>query len=117
MITAQGVEGFVYNRTPAYDAIVERMMKHEQEDKDGQKSFTDSNSASKSGNPDGPRLRKVAPDGGVDTPSDDKRSNDSNRELFYQMVAENQITLLSLSLRAMIYRISLNPWMRQNRAA
>ncbi|KIR39832.1 hypothetical protein I307_02554 [Cryptococcus deuterogattii 99/473] len=28
---AKGVEAFVYNRTPAYDAIVERMKKHENE--------------------------------------------------------------------------------------
>ncbi|WWC90151.1 uncharacterized protein L201_005084 [Kwoniella dendrophila CBS 6074] len=31
-IFAEGVEGFVFNRTPAYDAIVERMKKHEREE-------------------------------------------------------------------------------------
>ncbi|WWC57636.1 uncharacterized protein I303_100168 [Kwoniella dejecticola CBS 10117] len=31
-VFAEGVEGFVYNRTPAYDAIVERMKKHEREE-------------------------------------------------------------------------------------
>lgn len=30
-VYAEGVECFVYNRTPAYDAIVERMKKHETE--------------------------------------------------------------------------------------
>ncbi|WVQ94212.1 hypothetical protein IAU59_001290 [Kwoniella sp. CBS 9459] len=33
---AEGVEAFVYNRTPAYDAIVERMKKHENEQEDSQ---------------------------------------------------------------------------------
>ena len=92
LITAQGVEGFVYNRTPAYDAIVERMKNHEQEDNDAQKSFTDSNGASKGGNPNVPRLRKVAPNAGTDTPSDDRRSDDSNRGLLYATIAETQIT-------------------------
>ncbi|WVR03135.1 hypothetical protein IAU60_000125 [Kwoniella sp. DSM 27419] len=31
-VFAEGVEGFVYNRTPAYDAIVERMKKHERDE-------------------------------------------------------------------------------------
>ena len=31
-VYAEGVECFVYNRTPAYDAIVERMKKHEKEE-------------------------------------------------------------------------------------
>ncbi|WVW81321.1 hypothetical protein I302_103312 [Kwoniella bestiolae CBS 10118] len=31
-VFAEGVEAFVYNRTPAYDAIVERMKKHEREE-------------------------------------------------------------------------------------
>jgi hypothetical protein len=30
-IHAEGVEGFIYNTTPAYDAIVKRMEKHEAE--------------------------------------------------------------------------------------
>ncbi|WVQ79015.1 hypothetical protein IAT38_001107 [Cryptococcus sp. DSM 104549] len=32
VVYAKGVECFVYNRTPAYDAIVERMKKHEKEE-------------------------------------------------------------------------------------
>ncbi|OCF72268.1 hypothetical protein I204_06644 [Kwoniella mangroviensis CBS 8886] len=31
-VFAEGVEAFVFNRTPAYDAIVERMKKHEREE-------------------------------------------------------------------------------------
>jgi hypothetical protein len=31
VVYAEGVELFVYNRTPAYDAIVERMKKHEKQ--------------------------------------------------------------------------------------
>jgi hypothetical protein len=30
-VFSEGVEGFVYNRTPAYETIIERMRKHEQE--------------------------------------------------------------------------------------
>ncbi|OCF34831.1 hypothetical protein I316_03376 [Kwoniella heveanensis BCC8398] len=35
-VFAEGVEAFVYNRTPAYDAIVERMKKHENEQEEDQ---------------------------------------------------------------------------------
>ena len=31
LLTVRGVEVFLFNRTPAYDAIVERMKKHEAE--------------------------------------------------------------------------------------
>ncbi|KAL1409648.1 Macrophage colony-stimulating factor 1 receptor [Vanrija albida] len=44
-VTAEGVEMFLYNRTPAYDAIVERMKKHEQQEAEADgasQSFTDS---------------------------------------------------------------------------
>ncbi|WWC67272.1 uncharacterized protein I206_101180 [Kwoniella pini CBS 10737] len=45
-VFAEGVEGFVYNRTPAYDAIVERMKKHEREEaadaKDSSRTSNDS---------------------------------------------------------------------------
>lgn len=41
-VTAEGVEAFVFNRTPAYDAIVERMKKHERESTDSKTSSADS---------------------------------------------------------------------------
>ncbi|ORY27357.1 hypothetical protein BCR39DRAFT_589249 [Naematelia encephala] len=39
-VYAQGVEAFFFNRTPAYDAIIERMKNYEKEENDSQKSFT-----------------------------------------------------------------------------
>ncbi|EIW72981.1 hypothetical protein TREMEDRAFT_42131 [Tremella mesenterica DSM 1558] len=60
-ITAEGLEAFVFNRTPAYDAIVERMKKHERESKEFSgvseetlRTNTQENERSRS------RLRKVA---------------------------------------------------------
>lgn len=34
LINLEGVEAFVFNRTPAYDAIIERMKKHERQEKE-----------------------------------------------------------------------------------
>lgn len=71
-VYAEGVECFVFNRTPAYDAIVERMKKHEKEDEDAGARTSDetlakqkSNGTSATGNGEdgvefGARLRKVA---------------------------------------------------------
>lgn len=69
---AEGVECFVFNRTPAYDAIVERMKKHEKEDQDTGPRTSDETLAKQKSNGTtgtgigeegasfGARLRKVA---------------------------------------------------------
>jgi hypothetical protein len=61
------VECFVYNRTPAYDAIVERMKKHEKEDESTASSETlakqksNATTGTDEGEPGfGARLRKAA---------------------------------------------------------
>ena len=65
-VWAEGVEAFVFNRTPAYDAIVERMKKHEQQTGVGSSSESLSNhksnddSNTKEGSSFGARLRRVA---------------------------------------------------------
>ncbi|WVF66596.1 hypothetical protein IAT40_001336 [Kwoniella sp. CBS 6097] len=66
-VFAEGVEAFVYNRTPAYDAIVERMKKHENEQENVQdggptKQSSRSSGETTTGDPDSTlrsRLRKV----------------------------------------------------------
>jgi hypothetical protein len=72
MVYAEGVECFVFNRTPAYDAIVERMKKHEKEAEEAGSRTSDetlaqqkSNGTNATGNGEegigfGARLRKVA---------------------------------------------------------
>ncbi|KAL7425079.1 Macrophage colony-stimulating factor 1 receptor [Cryptotrichosporon argae] len=62
VLVADGVEAFFYNRTPAYDAIVERMKKHERETGKG---ATDTDGAGEDGNGNeakkGARLRRARP--------------------------------------------------------
>jgi hypothetical protein len=60
LITVKGVEAFFFNRTPAYDAIVERMKKHEAENANAAHStgsFTSATSSRESKDPDGLRKR------------------------------------------------------------
>ena len=69
IVYAEGVECFVYNRTPAYDAIVERMKKHEKEAESNSSTSSESLAKQKSngttgtdgsGMGFGTRLRKAA---------------------------------------------------------
>jgi hypothetical protein len=60
LITVKGVEAFFFNRTPAYDAIVERMKKHEAENANAAHStgsFTSGTSSRESKDPDGLKKR------------------------------------------------------------
>lgn len=59
-VQAQGVEAFFYNRTPAYDAIVERMKKHEKQ-ACGEDLTPESSSTAAGAGPSTARFRKGRP--------------------------------------------------------
>jgi hypothetical protein len=61
MVNLEGVEMFVFNRTPAYDNIVERMKKHERQEAAaaGKQRGSDGSASPAKENPITLRLRKV----------------------------------------------------------
>lgn len=84
MVNLEGVEMFVFNRTPAYDNIVERMKKHEREEAaaEGKKRGSDGSQSPIKENPIKLRLRKVykaatAGKGGDEERLESVDSNDS----------------------------------------
>ena len=80
-VHAQGVEVFVYNRTPAYDAIVERMMKHELQTDSSKASFANLNGTDTQGRHTNARFRKRDQNPGTETSSEQEQSNESSGEL------------------------------------